>query len=176
MKQYSLSALLLIVGAFLGFLAGSFLAGEKAAQKSYNNVLFTTVLSADENSSVEEKETASQFLAEAVIGWTLSPAFTSSLDFSIAGKKQERGNLVFQFDSASKEEGLTRSAAIKGRLLEKLEAYNAAARTSFGMLFEPVQTTEKQFKSFSWGVLGAMLGFFIVLVGLELFRMRRFFV
>jgi len=173
--KYGRTAIILFITTFIGFLVGTFLAQQKTVQMEYNNTLFTTVISADKESSIEEKETASHFFAEAVLGWTISPQFTNQLGFSISGKKQERGNIIFQFSSKTKEEGFTKSQEIQKNLNAKLNTYNIQAKTEFSFLFEPIFTNQKQFKQFSWGLLGAMLGFFGGLVSFEAVRLRSFF-
>lgn len=175
MKHIFLKVLFIGFLSFIGFWAGNTIAHEQAQQKEYNNILFTTVISGDENSSVEEKETASHFFAEAILGWTISPTFIKNIGFSLSGKKQERGNIIFQFASKTPEEGQTRSEILSKEINTKLKQYNNRAKTEFVLLFEPLQTEEKQFKKFSWGIIGAMLGFFIALFMIEGVRLISFF-
>ncbi len=134
----------------------------------YETVLFATVLSSDAQSSIEEKETASHFFSEAILGWTLSPAFKQSLSFDISSRKQERGNIIFRFISPSQTLAQDRATTFISVLRAKLKQYNTVAKTQFNILFDPPITTEKSPHKSFWTIGGAISGFFLGLFFLEL--------
>lgn len=174
-KTYWIHAVVIVFFTLIGFFVGSQIAYQKTTQKEFTNVLFTTIYSADPQSSGEEKETSAHFFSEEVLGWTISPSFTNALDFSISGRKQERGNIIFQFSSDTKQQGIERSTQLMNAITSKINTYNQNAKTAFGLLPEPLYTEEKHFKTFSWGTLGALIGFFLALVFLEIRQIITFF-
>lgn len=171
----SLIVAILIIGVLTG---GGFVMGKIFAENTnnitqYETTIFTTVLTRDIDSSVEEKETAAHFFAEAILGWTLSPYFSENLGFSISSKKQERGNIIFQFTSASQEESRERVKKFELLITKKLETYNQNAQTQFALLSDPAQTKEKMLQQNMWSVIGAAIGFFLGLITLEILRFFR---
>lgn len=157
----------------IGFGVGMIWATEQQEAPVYEATFFTTVLSADEQSSIEEKETASHFFAEAILGWTLSPYFTETLGFSLSSKKQERGNIIFQFSSSSHKQTQEYANTLESLLSAKLTQYNASAKTQFMLLSDPVQIQPKTAKQSMWSIIGAGIGFFgglLLLEGVHLVR------
>lgn len=157
----------------IGFGAGMIWAKNQQTEPVYEATFFTTVLSADTNSSVEEKETASHFFAEAILGWTLSPYFTETLGFPVSSKKQERGNIIFQFSSPSHTQTEAYSKKLESLLSAKLSQYNTSSNTQFILLSDPVQIQPKTVKQSMWSIIGAGLGFFGGLMLLEGIRFIR---
>ncbi len=136
------------------------------AQKKYeiptvHAVQFVTVVSADKESSVSDKEEASQFLAETVIGWTHSPAFSQKLGFGISGKKQERQNFILEFDAQNPEISQKNDEKLQKILEEKLSLYNTGSNTQFSFLFEKVVISENIPKKSLWIIAGGILGLFV---------------
>lgn len=173
MNQVFSSAVFVGVCAALGALMGWGVSMQQNTEAYYETVLFSTVLSSDDISSVEEKETASHFFAEALLGWTLSPAFTNQLGFPITSRKQERANVIFQFTSASQDESAQRLEIFSDTLRNKLNMYNTQAKTQFSVLFDAPVTEEKRAKKSFWTVGGMAGGFFLGLVVLEGWRLLR---
>ena len=172
MNIYVKSAFVLcttIIGSFLGWQKSN----SEVGTLQYETVLFGTVLSSDELSSVEEKETSSHFFAEAILGWTLSPAFKENLNFPLSSRKQERGNIIFEFTSDSEEKSLEKTQKFRKILETKLQQYNTQANTKFNILMDKPITKEKSPHKSFWTMGGAIFGFFFGLLILELFLFIR---
>ncbi len=154
-------------------LVGSFIGWQKSNSEinttQYETVIFGTVLSSDELSSVEEKETSSHFFAEAILGWTLAPDFKNQLNFGISSRKQERGNIIFEFTSLSKEKAEVKTEKFIQLLGAKLKEYNMRAKTQFDLLLDNPVTTEKSPHKSFWTMGGGIAGFFFGLFIIEFF-------
>ena len=168
MKTYlkiSVIALTTIIGSVIGLQKSN----SEVTTTQYETVVFATVLSSDTQSSVEEKETASHFFSEAVLGWTLSPDFKNKLQFDISSRKQERGNIIFEFTSVSEQKAKTKTETFLKTLKDKLSRYNTAANTQFNLLLDTPITTEKSSHKNFWTMGGGIAGFFFGLFATELF-------
>lgn len=174
--KYLSSFLFVAVLSLLGGIGAWALSSETVEEKSYEMTLFMTVLSSDEDSSIQEKETAAHFFAEAVLGWTLSPAFTEELNFSLFSRKQERGNIVFQFSSESPDELKKMQNHFQRILEKKLSHYNSLANTQFSLLLDNPVIEEKTPKKSFWTMGGLIAGFFLglfLLEGWKFFRRKQ---
>lgn len=160
--------LVVVLFSILGGIIGLFLTEKQSITTKYNSTIFTSVLSSDINSSIEEKETASHFFAEAVLGWTLSPDFKKDIDFDFSGRKQERSNLIFTLSDSSEEESMKNSFLLIDNLQKKLDKYNNQANTKFSLLSDNPVIKKFEPKKSYWGIMGVIAGFFIGLVLLEL--------
>ena len=173
MKNIIGSALFVGFLTVCGALAGWLWSEDSSSTTYYETTLFSMVLSSDDLSSVEEKETASHFFAEAVLGWTLSPAFRSDLGFDMFSRKQERANMVFEISSSSEQEAVERTQTFIDVMTKKLNSYNEKAKTQFAILFDAPQTSQKEVKKSYWTVGGMAGGFFLGLMLLEGWRFAR---
>jgi multidrug efflux pump subunit AcrB len=162
---------ILIIALFslLGGIIGLFLTEKQSITTKYNSTIFTTVLSSDKNSSIEEKETSSHFFSEAILGWTLSPGFKKDINFDFSGRKQERSNLIFTLSASSKDESLKNSFILLDTIEDKLDKYNNQADTKFSLLSDNPLIKKFEPKKSYWGIMGVIAGFFIGLVLLEFF-------
>lgn len=154
----------------IGFTIGHTIAEKKYKNPEYSGIIFTTLVTADKNSSVLEKETASNFLGESIIGWTLSPGFTKSLGFNIDARKQERQNLIFQFSGISEEEVTEKSFKVENTIKAMLLNYNINSKTEFKLLFDDISIEKKNPKKYLLSITGAIAGFFLSLILIEIFR------
>ena len=164
---------------------GFVFAEKKYKNPSFHTVIFVTVVSADKNSSVADKEVSSQGLSETIIGWTHSPFFIQNLGFGVSGKKQERQNMVFEFDTEVLDiHNLTSSIGnkiseenaekVKSALNQKLSDYNKLSETKFALLFEDSVISKNIPKKSMWSIAGGIIGFFVIAsVGEVIFRRRR---
>jgi hypothetical protein len=158
-----------IVGSFIGWQKSNI----EISTIQYETVIFATVLSSDIDSSVEEKETSSHFFSEAILGWTLAPSFKNNLGFSISSRKQERGNIIFEFTSDSENIAKNNANKFIKNLEYKLQKYNNLANTKFNILLDkPVITEKSPHKSF-WTMGGGIAGFFFGLFAVELYIFLR---
>lgn len=159
----------LFVAIFTAVGAGAawFFTQNSVAEKSFESTLFMTVVTSDENSSVEEKETSAHFFAEAVLGWTLSPAFVNEVGFPFSSRKQERGNIIFQISGTSPEDLKRKKNIFESVLEKKLSRYNDLAKTRFSLLLDNPVIEEHIAKKSFWTMGGAIAGFFIGLFLLE---------
>jgi len=140
---------------------------------TYETTTFLTVLSADPDSSVSEKESASSFLVETIIGWTRSPSFQEQVikdetGISISAKKQERQNLVLIAQSTTEKASKNASSRFHKVLEEELEQYNTLSNTAFTIRsWSPKTVAKKANKVFAF-VGGSVLGFFGWFVAMEI--------
>ncbi|HID92391.1 TPA: hypothetical protein EYG96_03270 [Candidatus Gracilibacteria bacterium] len=167
--KISAIAVTTLIGSFIGFQKSN----TEINTTQYETVIFATVLSSDELSSVEEKETASHFFAEAILGWTLAPDFKNQLNFGISSRKQERGNIIFEFTSLSEKTAEVKTEKFITTLNYKLSQYNTSAKTQFKLLLDTPITTEKSPNKSFWTMGGGIAGFFFGLFATELFIFLR---
>lgn len=146
---------ILIFGAI-----GLIIAQKKYAEPNFTTILFATVVSADENSSVADKEVSSQGLSETIIGWTYSPLFGENLGFGVSAKKQERQNIVLQFETPTEKKAQENAEKLQKQLQEKLKNYNQLSETKFNFLFESPVIRQNTPKKSMLGIAGAILGLF----------------
>lgn len=161
------SFIIIIFFTIIGALTAWFFTNSTVAERSFKTTLFMTVLSSDSGSSIEEKETASHFFAEAVLGWTLSPTFVNDLGFPLFSRKQERANIIFQFTGSSHEELKKMQKKFELQLEKKLSRYNSLAKTRFALLLDHPSIEEKIPKKSFWTMGGGIAGFFIGLFLVE---------
>jgi len=161
------SFLILLFFTIVGSLTAWVFTSKTVAERSFESTLFMTLVSSDENSSVEEKETASHFFAEALLGWTLSPAFVENLGFPISSRKQERANMVFQISGVSPEDLKEKQKIFESVLEKKLSQYNTLANTRFSLLLDRPVIEERIPKKSFWTMGGGIAGFFLGLFLLE---------
>lgn len=156
---------LIIIACILIFSGGGYIAAEKKYEvPTFHSTTFVTVVSADKNSSVADKEVSSQGLSETIIGWTHSPLFSQKMGFHISGKKQERQNIILEFDtehSVDSKEMAQQNTQLKSVLIQKLSDYNTLSKTEFALLFEEAVISENIPKKSMWILAGAILGLFI---------------
>lgn len=163
----TLVSILIFSGIGFGF------AQKKYENPSFHAVVFTTVVSADTGSSVADKEVSSQGLSETIIGWTHSPLFSQKLGFGVAGKKQERQNIVLEFDAENAEISAENAEKMKTVLQAKLSEYNTLSQTEFALLFEETVVTENIPKKSMWILAGGIFGLFFGSFIAEFFFRRR---
>jgi len=169
MKKILITLVSVLIFAGLGF---SF-AEKKYEQPSFHTVIFATIVSADTDSSVSDKELSSQGLSETIIGWTYSPNFSQQLSFGISAKKQERQNIVFEFDAENPEISEKNAEKIELVLNQKLAQYNEASQTKFSFLFENPVISQNIPKKSMWSIAGAIVGLFVgASLGEIIFRRR----
>ena len=130
-------------------------------------------MSADTDSSVADKEVSSQGLSETIIGWTYSPNFSQQLGFGISAKKQERQNIIFEFDAKNPEISGKNAEKIQSVLTQKLAQYNEASQTKFSFLFEDAVISQNIPKKSMWSIAGSIVGLFVgASLGELIFRRR----
>lgn len=157
MKKILITLVSILIFSGIGFA----FAQKKYEHPSFHAVVFTTVVSADADSSVADKEVSSQGLSETIIGWTHSPIFTQKTGFGVSGKKQERQNIILEFDAPSPEISQENAEKMKQVLEEKLSEYNTLSQTQFSLLFEKTVVSENIPKKSMWVIAGGILGLFI---------------
>ncbi len=158
-----------LIGSLFGFQKSN----SEISTVNYETVLFATVLSSDADSSVEEKEASSHFFSEAILGWTLSPYFKEEVGFSFSGRKQERGNIIFEFTSTTEEKADEKTQKFITTLADKLTKYNERAVTQFDILLDPAFTTVKNPHKSFWTMGGGIAGFFFGLFLVEVYIFLR---
>ncbi|MEI7510895.1 MAG: hypothetical protein WCJ84_01915 [Candidatus Peregrinibacteria bacterium] len=153
-----------------------------SAAPSAQGILFATLVSADRDSSISEKEGATNFFAETIIGWTHSPAFRNEVlqgkNGNFSGQKQERQNMVFTISTSNAEEANQLSQSLTQSLNAQLADVNRVSETMYRIIFSPLQVTENSPKSLWRIVAGAIFGGIIGIFAIPLAqraKRKRFF-
>ncbi len=133
-------------------------------------ILFGTLVSADRESSVSEKESATNFFAETIVGWTHSPAFRTAVltgqngDFS--AQKQERQNMVFTITAPDEIAVKNLSEALTHGLNAQLADVNRVSETVYKIIFSPVSVSVLSPRMFlrilSGAIFGVVFGIFCI--------------
>lgn len=100
----------------------------------------------NQNTSLLEAVQAADQFTETIQGWFKDPSFLSKISndpTGISARKQEKQNLIVEYEKNTREEATNLSSEIKHALQEQLENYNAQTQNGFTLgVFSTTVTTK----------------------------------
>ena len=138
----------------------------------FDNSIFIDFSIQDKNhqtSSYENLEAADQ-ITESIQGWIKDTSFqntinsTTHLNFGIQAKKQEKNNLIINFNTTTADQASVIGNAINKELEARLRQYNNNADLNIFANAQPLQINPKTDLTIIYAALGAITGFLLSLL------------